>query len=154
MALIASSTSITRRALQTEVIIYSSAARVWKELTDFRAYPQWNPFIREVTGVVGQGERLKVQMHAGDRTMTFRPVILAIKPERELRWLGHLLIPGIFDGEHSFVIEPLGEGRVRLVQSETFNGLLVQFSGPLLDDTERSFNLMNLALKERVEQAS
>lgn len=86
--------------------------------------------------------------------MTFRPAILAIKPERELRWLGHLLIPGIFDGEHSFVIEPLAEGRVRLVQSETFNGLLVQFSGPLLDDTERSFNLMNLALKERVEQAS
>jgi len=121
-------------------------------LTDFGAYPRWNPFILEVAGVAYRGERLTVQMRQGNRIMTFKPIILDIQPERELRWLGHLLIPGIFDGEHSFVIEPLGKDRVRLVQSETFNGLLVPFSGFLLDDTERSFNLMNQALKECIEQ--
>ena len=136
------------------MIINTSAAKVWQELTDFGAYPQWNPFIREVSGVAGQGKRLTVQMRAGDRIMTFRPTILAIQPERELRWLGHLLIPGIFDGEHSFVIEPLGEDRVRLIQKEIFNGLLVPFSSSLLDDTERSFNMMNLALNERIEQVN
>lgn len=126
---------------------------MWDVLTDFEAYPGWNPFIRNVAGIVYQGEQLTIQMHTGDRTMTFRPTVLSINPERELRWLGHLLAPGIFDGEHSFVIEPLGKDRVRLVQSEIFKGLLVPFSGSLLDDTERSFNRMNLALKERVEQA-
>lgn len=110
--------------------------------------------MREMTGVFTPGEQLTIQVHLGDRVMTIRPTILVIQPEKELRWIGRLLIPGIFDGEHSFVIEPAGENRVRLIQQETFNGLLVPFSGFLLDDTEQSFNAMNLALKERVEQAN
>jgi len=107
-----------------------------------------------VTGVSNSGEQLTIQMHIGNRVMTIRPTILVIRTERELRWIGHMLIPGIFDGEHSFVIEPAGENRVRLIQRETFNGLLVPFSGSLLGNTKRSFNTMNLALKERVEQAN
>ena len=38
--------------------------------------------------------------------MTFRPTVLAVNPGRELRWRGQLLLPGIFAGEHSFLIEP------------------------------------------------
>jgi hypothetical protein len=37
-----------------------------------------------------------------------RPSVLEVVPGRTLRWLGHLLLPGIFDGEHHFEIEPLG----------------------------------------------
>jgi len=154
VALVAANTSITQKNLQTEIVINASAARVWQVLTDFGEYPQWNPFIREVAGSASSGERLKVQMHIGNRPMKFRPTILASRPERELRWLGHLLIPGIFDGEHSFVIAPAGENRVRLIQRETFNGLLVPFLGSLLHNTKQSFDKMNLALKERVEQAN
>jgi hypothetical protein len=36
--------------------------------------------------------------------MTFRPTVLNAETNRELRWLGHLLAPGLFDGEHSFTI--------------------------------------------------
>jgi len=90
-------------------------------------------------------------MHLGNRTMTFRPTVLAVEPYKELRWIGHLFISGIFDGEHSFIIEPLNENQVRLVQSEKFNGLLVPFFTLLLEDTRKSFNDMNRALKERAE---
>lgn len=93
-------------------------------------------------------------MHTGSRTMTLHPTVLVVQPEKELRWLGSLIISGIFDGEHSFIIEPLGENRVRLVQSETFNGLLIPFSGSLLDETESSFRAMNQALKKRAEQTN
>ena len=37
--------------------------------------------------------------------MTFKPTVLAVHPERELRWLGRFILPGLFDGEHSFRIE-------------------------------------------------
>jgi hypothetical protein len=37
--------------------------------------------------------------------------VLEVVPGRTLRWLGHLLVPGIFDGEHYFEIEPLGANR-------------------------------------------
>ncbi len=31
---------------------------------------------------------------------TFRPTVLVAEPNRELRWLGRLFMPGPFDGEH------------------------------------------------------
>jgi hypothetical protein len=87
----------------------------------------------------------------GGRGMTFRPTVLTVEPNRELRWLGRLLLPGLFDGEHSFRLEPLATGRVRLVQAERFTGLLVPILGGMLGNTERGFQAMNQALKERAE---
>ena len=84
--------------------------------------------------------------------MSFRPTVLVADPNRELRWLGHLWVPGLFDGEHSFTIEPLGEGRVRFIQQERFSGLLLPLLSKTLDrDTLRGFEEMNRALKLRVE---
>ena len=64
----------------------------------------------------------------------------------------YLLMPGLFDGEHSLEIQPLGENRTRFVQRETFRGLLVPLSARgLLENTRRGFEEMNRALKERAE---
>ena len=62
-------------------------------------------------------------------------------------------MPGIFDGEHSFTIEPL-DGGVRLVQQEDFRGVLVPLFARSLDRrTLPAFERMNEALKQRAEQA-
>jgi hypothetical protein len=61
-----------------------------------------------------------------------------------------VLIPGIFDGEHAFIIEPQARG-CRLRHEETFRGLLVRAFGAMLSNTERSFGRTNEALKRRVE---
>ena len=84
--------------------------------------------------------------------MTFKPTVRAVHANRELRWLGRLLVPGIFDGEHSLQIEPLDGGRSRFVQSERFSGLLVGLVKGALAKTAAGFEQMNTALKERVEQ--
>ena len=61
--------------------------------------------------------------------MTFKPTVLRVEPERELRWLGRLLLPGLFDGDHIFHIEPLAQTRSRFTQAERFSGILVGLSG-------------------------
>jgi hypothetical protein len=60
--------------------------------------------------------------------------------------LGHLGLPGIFDGRHSFTLTPMATGRTLLQQSETFTGALIPFAGPVLARTQAGFEAMNAAL--------
>lgn len=144
---------MTHHELHTDLEIDAAPRRVWEVLTDFAAYPEWNPFIRIVRGVPRVGERLEIGIQpTGARGMTFRPRVLVADAERELRWRGRLLLPGVFDGVHRFVIEPLGATKVLFQQSEEFSGILVPlFRTNLERDTRRGFEEMNLALKQRAE---
>lgn len=45
----------------------------------------------------------------GVSEMKFRPIVSSLRPERELCWVAQLLLPGLFDSEHQFQIEPLRE---------------------------------------------
>ena len=140
------------RELRREIEIDAPPERVWDVVTGFAAYPEWNPFITRIGGELRDGARLEVRIAPpGGRAMTFRPIVRAVEAGRELRWLGHLLVPGIFDGEHSLRIDPLEGGRSRFVQSERFSGILVGLVAGTLAKTEAGFEQMNAALKARVE---
>jgi hypothetical protein len=141
------------RRLHTEIEIQASSDHVWAVLTDFAAYPSWNPFIVQAAGQPVPGNRLELRMQLpGRRPMTFRPTVLESTPARRLRWLGHLLVRGLFDGEHTFTIEPSGSGQVRLTQQEEFRGLLVPLILAFIaKPTQEGFHQMNQALKARVE---
>ena len=111
--------------IETEIFLPAPPDAVWSVLTDGARYKDWNPFIRAMSGKVEQGERLTNTMHPqGGKPMTFRPVVLVADPGRELRWLGRLGLPRIFDGEHYFLLTPEGTGTC-LVHGETFRGLLL-----------------------------
>lgn len=141
------------RNLQAEIEIQAPAEQVWEALTDFAAYRDWNPFIVQASGTALPGHRLGLRMRLNDRTMAFRPEVLEADPGRRLRWLGRLLMPGLFDGEHSFTIQPTGPGQVRLTQREEFRGLLAPLLLAMIaKPTLASFQRMNQALKARVEQ--
>ncbi|MGY5137094.1 hypothetical protein ACWGJW_32690 [Streptomyces nigrescens] len=90
---------------------------------------------------------------AQGRPMTFRPRVLIADPGVELRWLGRFLLPGVFDGEHRFVLSQKG-GVTRVTQSEQFSGLLIPLLGKTIDATTDNFRLLNEALKVRLEDRS
>ena len=103
---------------------------------------------------VKEGEQLIVRLEPpGGKGMTIKPTVLAAEPDRELRWKGRLFVPGLFDGEHAFRIEPLDRERSRFVHGERFTGILVGLVKGVLDKTEAGFEQMNAALKKRVEEA-
>lgn len=141
------------REICTEIEIAGSPARVWEVLTRFDEYPQWNPFIPHVAGDLREGGRLEVSIRPpGQKPMTFRPVVVCVSPQRELRWLGRLWLPRVLDGEHAFLIEALGAERVRLVQRERFRGLLLPLLWrSLVGPARRGHEDMNAALKRWVE---
>jgi hypothetical protein len=140
------------RTVETEIFIAAPPDAVWAVLTDGARYGAWNPFIRALSGPVEPGARLTIAVHpAGGRAMTFRPRVLVADPARELRWLGRLVLPGLFDGEHSFRLMPEREG-TRLIHAETFRGLLVGLVD--INRFRADFTAMNEALKARAERGT
>jgi hypothetical protein len=142
------------REVRAETVIAAPPAVVWRVLTDFAAYPEWNPFILSIEGKPWVGTRLSVEIRPpGRKSMRFRPRVLRVAKDHELRWVGRVLIAGLFDGEHRFTIIPEGDGS-RFVQAEVFTGLLVpavDFTGTLRA-THLGFLLMNRALRKRAER--
>jgi len=141
--------------VETQIDICAPAPAVWFALMDFDRHPDWNPFVRSIHGVPKPGTRLQVQVQApGSSGMTFRPVVLSNRENQEFSWLGRLLVPGLFDGEHYFRLEPLGPLHTRLIHGELFSGLLARLAHKgLTGATRQGFEAMNLALKQRVEAA-
>ncbi len=109
--------------------------------------------LTSVRGLPKVGEKLIISIAPPDtRTMTMSPELLVVDKPRELRWVGRLPIPGLFSGEHYFIIEPTDPGMVRFLHGENFRGLLVPFMKRMLNDnTRRGFEMMNQALKARAE---
>jgi hypothetical protein len=141
-----------RNEIHSEVTIEASADEVWAVLSDFGSYAEWNPGMESMEGEPTVGTRLTIRFALnGGRTMTMRPTVLAAEPGRELRWLGRLVMPGLFDGEHRFTIEEREPGRVTFSQDERFRGLLVPFLRKLIEvDTLTTFHAVNEALARRV----
>ena len=93
------------KELNNEVEINASAERVWHLLTDFAQFPQWNPFIQRVSGEPTAGARLDVTIQpSGTGATTIRPIVLKAEPNRELRWHGQWLTPGLLDDERAGIV--------------------------------------------------
>jgi hypothetical protein len=148
---------VSRREIHAEALIDAPPARVWRLLTDFASYQDWNPFFREAAGELRAGATVRVRVEIpGQGTRVFTPRIVELTPERELTWIGRLVLPGLFDGEHGFLLEPVDGGRrTLLVQHENFSGLLLPlFSAELEAATRRGFEAMNAALRHAAERAA
>ena len=139
-------------SIETDVWIDRSPENVWKVLTATSSYGSWNPMICRLSGDLRVGNKIEfVEGPSPSDGMVFHPTVLVANPARELTWKGHVWIPGIFDGKHSFILEGTGS-KTHFIQREQFSGL---FGGKptksILVETSRQMAAMNLALKSRVE---
>ncbi len=137
-----------KKEISTSIDINASKEKVWDVLLDFKNYPVWNPFITSISGDFEVGSQLDAEIGS----MKFKPFVLVSDEQKEFRWIGKLVMKGIFDGEHQFFIQEKSDGSIIFHQNEKFSGILVRlFSKKLDSDTKRGFEEMNKALKLRVE---
>jgi hypothetical protein len=143
-----------RHEIRAEIDIEAPPDAVWAELADLAGYEEWNPFITRAEGTAREGERLALRMQpTGGRALTIRPRVTEADAGSSFEWLGHLGVPGIFDGRHRFELTPTPTG-THLVQRESFRGVLVRPLRRSLDGgTLAGFEAMNAALRRRVLEA-
>ncbi len=98
---------MAKRHIETDIEINAPASQVWAILTDFARMPSWNPFIKSISGNLVQGARLAIHVAPpGTSGMHFKPTVLSVRPERELRWLGHLLCQAFLMASTTFCLNP------------------------------------------------
>nr|WP_145405500.1 SRPBCC domain-containing protein [Paenibacillus xylanexedens] len=141
------------KQIRTEILINMPAHKVWEVLTHFEAYPDWNPFMVFLKGKVEEGAKIEVKMvPPGSKGMIFKPKVLKFQQNKEFRWLGHTMFPGLFDGEHIFELVDHQNGTTTLIQRENFRGILVTLLQKSLDKgTKAGFEAMNKKLKQVCE---
>ncbi|NPV60852.1 MAG: SRPBCC domain-containing protein [Actinobacteria bacterium] len=142
-----------RKKMETCIEIDATPERVWEVLADLSSFPQWNPMIRQASGELRDGARLKVRFEPeGRKGRTFRPRLTVVDPGRELRWTGWPRLPGVFDMDHYWIIEEIPEGKSRLRHGASVSGLIAPLAGKaLLRSAREPFEAMNRAHKLRAE---
>ena len=143
-----------KKELKTEILIEAAPGKIWEILTAFDRYPEWNSFITSIEGKPEVGTKIRAQIAPpGAKGMTFKPTVLAFEKEKEFKWIGHLVFPGLFDGEHRFELIDNGNGTTTFIQSERFRGILVPLFKKMLDtNTLEGFCAMNQQLKVEAEK--
>jgi hypothetical protein len=98
------------KQVYTSITINSSPSNVWKVLTEFANYSNWNTFITSVQGDLKVGKRLVVRVDK----MKFKPVVLQVIENSYFSWKGSLGFKGLFDGTHSFELNIIQMGQLNL----------------------------------------
>lgn len=139
--------------IYTEIEINANKTKIWDILMDFESYPNWNPFIKTIEGKKKEDSKIKVFLKPdGNSGMKIKPKIIEIEKEKRFSWLGHFIIPKLFDGHHQFEIIEINDKKSKFIHMENFGGILKR---PILyfvkKSTEKGFNEMNMALKQIAE---
>ena len=143
------------KTIVTEILINASPKKIWGVFTNFKEYSTWNPFIQSIKNEVAVKGTIIITLTPPDsKPMIFKPKVLELIPNSKLRWLGRVLFPGLFDGEHIFELIDNKDGTSTFIQREIFKGILVPLFSKMLDNkTRKGFVLMNEALKRKCELA-
>ncbi len=138
---------------RAEVEIAAPPSAVWEVLTQFDAYPSWNPFTVEVStsGQIGDAVRMRVRLGAGaltHQTETLR----VMEPERCLAWALDQPPRWLLWAFRNQTLTALENGRTLYVTEDTIGGLLGPLVRLLYDRALRTgFDNMAQALRRRVE---
>ena len=132
------------------VDINASPEQVWIVLTDFPAYPIWNPFIYPVRGTPRPDGLLEITLHPETGPVTYRATVVTARPNRELSWTGQILSAGVYAVTFIFTIEAVPGGGARLEARQQGKGV-APVSWGVGGDIPRGLDQMAKALRNRAE---
>jgi len=138
---------------RTTFPIGASAATVWKVLTDFERYSQWNPSLPSIRGELRPGATVALTLGMPGRPS---PKVTAelgdVNVGRRLTWHGNAGADWLFAGDREFVIDEQPDATVLFTYVEDAHGALFPtFRAFMGRAIQRSHDAFNAALKARAE---
>jgi hypothetical protein len=141
----------TVNEVKTEIIIHANSDSIWKVLINTKDYPNWNPYIYEVKGIVNKGKMVSFRMKGDNKDRVFSAKILELDSGKRFAWGGGLLF--FLKAKHYFILVPIDKSTTTLIQGEYWKGLFGKTLGKnIYKDACENFVLMNIKLKQLVEK--
>jgi hypothetical protein len=137
--------------LRETINIAAPPSAVFGVMTDLGRYHEWNPWIVRASGHVAAGNEIQVTSRLGARRMDVRHRILALKPDRELRWCDLGWFTALAYGERARFLQPASKGTIYRVEL-TVTGIATRLVKSMFGiDLQVGLAAETAALKERVE---
>lgn len=110
--------------IEHRIGVKAPADIVWEILADVPGWPRWTGLYTRASGVIGFGERLKLEVAApGLPSTAIEPVILEWEPRELIHWKIKSML-GLLERVRFFEIDSLSETGCIFANGEMFGGFL------------------------------
>ena len=139
------------REIEGSTEIEAPADRVWSTVTDFASYPEWNPWLTEMSGELEVGTSFGATVRSpGKPALKLTTTVVRVDDGKELLFNGTAM-RGLVTDDHRFTVRLLETGRTRFSQRLALRGLMIPFAGGTVQALQLGLEAMNVALKKRCE---
>lgn len=156
LALVLGAASFSSFEVRAVVVIDAPPETVWSAIVDLPGHATWNHQLTHLGGAVEPGGTLHLRLSAdGAEPYEFFAEVTQLERPTHFAWLGRTGLPRVFDGHHHFELEPLPDGRTKLVNRERYTGVLSPLMRrlPMMANAQPGFAAMNEDLKRHVERS-
>jgi hypothetical protein len=129
--------------------INASPEKIWGILTDASKYTDWDPGMLKLEGNIAPNGKLNIWAKISPKR-AFKVTVSEFVPNRKMVWVSGMPL-GLFKGERTFTLEPLGNNKVNFTVQEVFSGLLLPLIGRTVPDMNPTFAAFAKGLKDRAE---
>lgn len=147
--------SRTQFEIRKDVEINAPPSKVWRTVVEFEKYKDWNSQLQYLGGELKPQGLLHLKLSAkGTDPYEFKSTVSYWEENKRFAWLAVTGFPRIFDGEHFFELQDLGNGKTLVVNREEYRGILslIIRNLPMMKTAPEGFELMNTELKRYCEQ--
>ena len=134
------------------VTIEAPVGTVWRVLTDFDRYGEWNPFTPSVKAELTMGARVDMRVNMGTFRLKQTETICGLEPPRRLAWRTTIGARWLLHAVREQRLEVLSDATCRYATQDEFKGVLMPLVILLTGGfVRRGFNAVAVALKRRAE---
>lgn len=138
------------KSYEANALIEASPETVWSILADAGSYSHWDSGVVRVEGRIQPGATLKVYSEVSPGR-AFPVTVAELQPRARMVWSGGMPL-GLFKGERTFTLTPVGNAATRFSMREEFTGPLLPLIWRSMPDLGPSFEQFAAGLKQEAER--
>ena len=133
-------------------IINTNPETLFKIVSEFENYGNWNTIIPNARGELTIGTELELMMQMNGKTRPFNPKVISIKRNKSFLLSKVILSKKIGELTHKFEFKKLESNQTEFIQTWTGKGILVKMMWSKIQNGFSDFEIFNNDLTEYIEK--